>query len=669
MGLAAFKDMNQGKIIEYIDQGNFICTLCLQDKGNKLHLLTPLNREVNLSLKRVLLTSSVAADMGGKRGNLLSTLKDIEKLREKLQEAIEIKDLWELVKDEDGTFTYKYLAQLCFGDDITDDHISALVRALFADKLYFKMKDGRFHPNTEVKVDQIIRQREEESAREETLREGSEWLRGILSDRTIQEPSCKEEIINHLIALALYERDAPNYKFGNELLSRSGIPTPEAIRHLLIKLGIWENDENLDLLRLKIPTSFSTKELAEAEKLAKVGIDAQGREDLRHLHTVTIDGPQTMDFDDALSMELEGDILQIGVHIADVAGFIGHNSTLYEEALERASSLYLPRRQVPMLPPNLSHDTLSLKKDCDRPAISLIARLDMEGNLLDYKFMPSLVRVKAQMTYDEVNDIYPQDGRLEKMVQLSRRLREKRIERGALILSLPEVSINIAPDASISLEMVSQVTPSRTMVAEFMILYNWLAAKFCRDHDVPVLYRCQQAPSEMLPQDGQDYAFYVFQQRRKLNPLFVNTEPKPHAGLGLEAYTNASSPIRRFLDIVIQSQIRNRLLEYPVLYDKDALDRIRVTVTPRLKDLERMRRNRTRYWIYKYLLNHIGEKSPAIVLDSWKSKYRLLLKDFLMVTEMKKKAGQTFKSGQSLTVTIKKADPWNDSLTIEYAGN
>jgi exoribonuclease-2 len=660
--------MNEGKIVEYIDQGRFICTLCLQDKGNRLHLLTSFNREVNLSPKRALLISKASMDTLGPREELLGRLKQTEALRRRLREEVEVKELWELVREEEQSFDYEYLAQLCFGEMVTDDHISALVRALFEDRLYFKMKDGRFVPHSEEMVDQIIRQKKEEAQREQRLREGSAWLMEILQNRVEQDPSCKEEVIDLLVELALYGSEAPNFKYAKELLLRAGISDIQQARKLLVKLGVWEVDENLELRRLDIKTSFGQEVLDLSEELVKKPFQDTKREDLRHLYTFTVDGPLTKDFDDALSIEIKSDSILLGIHISDVAQVISPNSPLDGEALQRASSLYLPRRHVPMIPQNLSQDTLSLREGCDRRAISLISHLDKNGNLLDYRFALSLVEVKCQLTYDQVNEIYMKEGILEETHQLSQFLRQKRMDQGSLTLSLPELYVRFCPDSSLYLEMVEQNTPSRMMVAEFMILYNWLVARFCRDNNIPILYRGQEGPSERLTINEAGYLYFVFKQRRKLNPLMIGTEPRRHTGLGLDVYTNASSPIRRYLDLVIQRQIRGYLIDGSPLYDKEALEEIRMSVEPTLRDLERVKRNRNRYWIQKYLHQHIGEKFSALVLDVLRARYRILLTDFLLVAEMKREDGQDFFEGQQIMVMVKKADPWNDLLSLEYAG-
>ena len=661
--------MYQGKIIEYIDRGDFCIALCLQDEVTRLHLLTPTNREVNLPPKRALLVSGTAVNTQVSRAELLQTLKKAEEARTELTGRVNVKELWELVQDEEESFDHPYLAQLCFGDHVTDEHISALARALFEDKIHFKMKENRFFPHSEERVEQVLRQMEEEALREKKLGEGSAWLKSALNDRQAEAPIWRDEIVQSLVDLALYEDETPGAKFGKELLQRTGGYNPSEARRILVKLGVWEEDENLDLIRFDIPTSFSEEALRESEKLSKIEFGSEERADLRDLDVLTVDGPLTQDFDDALSCEVEGEVIRIGVHIADVANVVMPDCKLDEEASQRGSSVYLPCRQIPMLPPILSQEVLSLKAGCDRPAVSLLASLDLQGNILDFSFVPSLVRVKRRYTYDEVNAQHIQEIPFQPMLQLSRALRQKRVESGALLLTLPELVMDFGGDGSISVERIDQDTPSRVMVAEFMILYNQLAGNFARERKIPVLFRSQEGPSERLAPEGLDYVYYVFKQRRKLTPLTIDTEPKVHSGLGVDVYTQASSPIRRYFDLLVQRQLRSFLLGGVSTYTQEELDNKRMALETTLRNVERMNRNRTRYWLYKYLLQHEGEKFPAMVLDAMKNRCRILLSDLLLVVEMKKENGQDFSEGQKILVKIKKADPWEDVLKVEYAGN
>ena len=660
--------MTQGKIIEYIDQGKITCAICLQDKGNKLHLLTPLNRQVNITPKRAIFISFADIDPLGPRDELLNKLRQVEILRDRLKKEIHVEEVWELIKDEDETFDFRYLTHLCFKETVTDDHVSALVRALFDDKLYFKIKDGRFIPHSEGKVKQIIKEREEEEQKEDGLEKGGSWLKTVLRGEVEQDDYDHAETIRIIEGLALYGKDAPDYKYGKELFSRAGISDIGEAKDILIRLGVWEENEPVDIIRFNIRRSFTDEQLKEAYRLNDLKIDASGREDLRNLSVFTIDDSITKDFDDALSIDVHDDHTQIGIHITDVASVIDPGTILDREAYLRGSSLYLPRHKIHMFPTELANDRLSLRDGVDRPAISLLASFDKTGQLSGYRFAPSIINVRRKLTYDEVNEQLESKRQLLWVYRLCEKMRQKRIEQGALILSLPEVSIQFGKDSSLSIKMISQETPSRVMVAELMILYNWLAAQFCRDHNIPIIYRGQKEPGERLTIEETGYVYYVFRQRRKLSPLIIDIEACPHAGLGLDVYSNLTSPIRRYFDLVSQRQMRNYILQEAPVYNNEELEKIRITVTPVLKDLNTIKNNRIRYWIQKYLGEHIGEKFPAIILDNLKNRYRVILEDFLLAVEIKKETGHDIPQGKKIMIKIKKADPWNDLLVLEYAG-
>jgi exoribonuclease-2 len=332
--------MYQGKIIEYIDESHLLCTICFQEKGERLYLLTPSNREVTLAPKRILLMSGSGFNPSETREGLLSRLREAEARRKDLKTRIRVEELWELVKDETQSYDFKYLSQLCFGADVTDDHVAALVRALFENRVYFKFKEGFFLPNSADKVAQLIQQREEDERREESLSQGSVWLKDMESDRSVQAPACKEDVVNLLVELALYEKEAPQFKFAKDLLARAGIQDIRQARRLLIKVGIWGEDQSLDLLRLKIQEDFSVEQLEEARLFVQTGKGSTIREDLRQLPVFTIDGPLTRDFDDALSVEITPQKISLGIHIADVAGLIPIDSRLDREAAQRASYLF-----------------------------------------------------------------------------------------------------------------------------------------------------------------------------------------------------------------------------------------------------------------------------------------------------------------------------------------
>ena len=657
--------MSEGKITEYIDQKKVILSVCLKDRGSKLQLLTQSNHEVSISPKRALFISSTALDISRSREELLMELKEIEKRRAHYMEQVSVHDLWELTYEEDEVFTYQYLARLVFGESVTDDHVSALVRALFADKIYFKMKDDYFVPHSPEKVEQIKSAREASELREREISEGANWLKEVQSNRHPKDPPLRDKIIELITQLALYGKDARDFRQGKEMFARAAIKDISQARSLLVRLKVWDQDENLDLHRFNIRTDFSEPALREAATVDTKEIDSSDREDLTDLSIVTIDGERTKDFDDALSLQPLDRGWRLGVHITDLVPFIDIDGHLDKEASMRASSIYLPAQQVPMLPSSLSNDTLSLIKGCNRSAISLLADFDREWNLENYRFVPSIVRVQGQLTYNQVDASYDNDPVFSALYQLAQVLRQRRIASGALIIPLPEIHFDLETNSGVQVKPVEQNTPARTIVAECMILYNYLAAKLASETKLPILYRGQEPPQETLFIDESNYTYYVFQQRRKLQPLVIDTTSQPHSGLGVDVYTQATSPLRRYSDLLAQRQMRAALFEESPPYSETQLKELSLIIQKTLRDIEAMKRNQIRYWILKHLANRINEHFSALVFQKLRSKYLVILPDFLFVGELPITSGLDLSPGEEIGVVVKRSDPWDDLLVLE----
>ncbi len=669
MRLAMHEKVMEGRIVEYIDAGKFVCALCIGKKGNKLHILNINNRETNISVNRVVQVSERTFDITKPREELVRYIKNAEQEREELKKKVDVRELWELIESEDESFQNSYLAQIVFGDDITDAHVSALMRALFEDKIYFKFRNGRFIQNSGSQVKQIIKQKREEKLKKERIDKGGKWLKDVMKGISPPSPEFAEYIIRLLKDIFLFGKEAPDYELGSELLSKAGISNPYMIKDLLIKMGVWEEDENIELIKKGIPITFSSRIIKEASSIKEKDIGLQGREDLRNLDIFTIDGEGTKDFDDALSVEFQGKEVTVGVHISDVSEWIEPDSPIDLEARRRAVSCYLPRRQIPMLPPELSHELLSLKQGKDRFAVSLLVKMDTGGNILNYKFVPSIIRVREQLTYDIVDKSLEKKERFLALYRLANALRQKRIRNGGLDISLPEIKIifNNEETSNISIKLASQDTPAHIIVAEFMILYNWLAARLCVENKIPLLFRTQERPVEIVPsQEGVDKLYYIFQQMRKLGPMLISTMPRPHSTLGVDTYTQATSPLRRYLDLVAQRQIKNLLLKKKPIYDTKQLEEIRKEVEPIVKEIQAITRNRIRYWSIKYLAQHIGESYKAIILDELRKRYRIVICDLLLIAEIKQRSGIILSPGTEIKVKVRNADPWRDIVGLDY---
>ena len=290
------------------------------------------------------------------------------------------------------------------------------------------------------------------------------------------------------------------------------------------------------------------------------------RRDLRELATFTIDGAETLDYDDALHVERREDGFLVGVHIADVSQVVAPNDVLFREARERATSLYFPENQVPMLPEVIAHNLCSLVRGRPRPALSFLLHLSPEGEILNTKITPSVIEVKRQLTYDQVDQTMETDPDLSLLNRLCQKLRRRRLDNGALFLPLPDVNISLPAEGGVTVTLAPVDTPARSLVAELMILANSAAANYLACQEAPGLFRSQPPPRKRIATGFNDGVLLVAQQRRFLSRGDLTVSAKAHSGLGLPCYTTVTSPIRRFLDLAMQMQISSLLRGKGILF-------------------------------------------------------------------------------------------------------
>ena len=401
--------MEAGRIVAFFEQKRILCAVCLEVKGNRAHLLSEENREVTLGLNRIVQTSSYSLPNALPRESLVENLKSIVERQKDLMPSISIQELWELIWEERRDFGLRELAELTFSTEITFDHEMALFRALFEDRLYFKPKGNLYEPREKERVEEIILQlaREAEQARE--LQEAGQWLARVWAGEAVQPPTKKEEIVSLLKELAVYGDEAPDHAKAKALLQEAKIGLPGAAFELLVRMGVWSEDENLFLHRHQISQTFPPKVLTEVEEILSHslnGVPAHPQDvDLTFLHPLTIDSEFTRDIDDALSLERVEEGYQVGIHITDVATFLNGRNEIFQEAMSRAISIYLPDQRIPMIPPSLSEGTCSLIVGEKRRALSFLVRLDKEGKVLEYKIVPSIIQVERRLSYEQVDHL------------------------------------------------------------------------------------------------------------------------------------------------------------------------------------------------------------------------------------------------------------------------
>ncbi|MFP4081232.1 MAG: ribonuclease R [Candidatus Aminicenantes bacterium] len=420
-------------------------------------------------------------------------------------------------------------------------------------------------------------------------------------------------------------------------------------------------------------SSFSPQSLQEAQSIPfPVSEQAkEGRVDHRSWLTVTIDGEEAQDFDDAVSVRKLGNGgFLLGVHIADVSHYVQPGTHLDEEALERGTSVYFPDRTLAMLPERLSNKLCSLRPAEDKLAFSVILKIDPEGNVVDRVFQPSLIRTEARMTYRSVYKIFlgeeEERARFSKLVpdlmimrDLARLLKRKRKEEGSLDFDITEPEL-IYREGNIVSVLPLQRNEAHQVIEEFMVASNEAVASYLAEKRVPLLYRIHPQPRErdlaklrkILPHFGvylpekkkiesKDIQHAVEQAEGKPYEKFVNLqilkslslavyseENKGHFGLAKKIYTHFTSPIRRYPDLVV-----HRILKQVLKQEKppwSSLSSVAHRCSEQEQRADEAERELLEWKIYQFLKQKLGEEMEGTVIDISKAGLEVELDDYLV---------------------------------------
>jgi ribonuclease R len=340
-----------------------------------------------------------------------------------------------------------------------------------------------------------------------------------------------------------------------------------------------------------IPVEFSKEARDEAKKLAESEIKPGDRLDLRDEIIFTIDGADTKDIDDAISVEKTEKGYKLGVHIADVSHYVRKNSPLDKDALERGTSVYIADMVIPMLPKDLSNGICSLNPKTERLAFSCLMELNLSGEIIAFKFAKTIIKSRLQGVYSEINEILA-GGTNEKyaevltslslMHELALKLQQNRKDRGAPFIETSETKI-VCDEAGRCIDVQKRESGvSENIIEEFMLAANNCAAKTAMDAAIPFVYRIHEAPTvekldalrETLSVIGAEYVLKgrgasdlagIIEKARGtdkagvINTLVLRAmmkakysdEPLGHFGLVMKEYAHFTSPIRRYPDLII----------------------------------------------------------------------------------------------------------------------
>jgi exoribonuclease-2 len=562
---------------------------------------------------------------------------------------LDVELLWQSLGGAAREFEPKELAEIFYSHS-TSDAVSAIVHALHEDSLFFKRRGARFVSKTpdQVSVEKLSRERQRE--REESR----DRLNGMI-ERLVKHPldaippeatpvidRIQEWLQRHgdVEAGTVIERIAGGHKAREAaygILVRAGRVSPEADR-FLVMAGIENN--------------FSPALLEAAGHLPGF-TDALGtRTDYRSLAAFTIDDDDTQEVDDALTIEETEGVLTVGVHIANTSAFVPKDDPLDVEAARRLSTIYLPASTVRMFPERLSTGLASLIAGEERPAFTIEAQFDAELNRIGYRIVLSTIHVRERLSYDEADRrIADNDSTLCTLARLAGRLRETRATAGAVTLRRPELKI-LVDGQGIHLKRVDPNSPSRLLVSEMMILANNLAAEMAVVRGAPIIFRTQERREAPAGETPENETLAFDRLRRTFKRSRLSLTPGLHSGLGLTAYTQMSSPLRRFVDLVTQRQLSAVIEGKPFVYERDELLRVLGAVEVAEGEIRSLEERASQYWLLEYLSREKRNESlAATTLDSNGS---IELDDYFLRAKV---SGGPFRPGHTIQVAIESIHP------------
>jgi exoribonuclease II len=491
----------------------------------------------------------------------------------------DLETAWELLAG--GTTNLAELAELAFGDFTpataweTWQHI--------ADGLHFRGTPEEVEARTAEAVEQERQVRAAKAAEKEA------WDAFIARVRVGQTGPQDERYLKELDDRAHGQRP------DSRILRALGMAdSPEKAHDLLLKLQRWDHTVNPYPLRLGVALSQPTSELAP--------LPDEPRRDLTHLLAFAIDDEGNQDPDDALS--LDGN--RLWVHVADVAALVPPDSEADLEARARGANLYLPESTITMLPSEATRQ-LGLGLSEVSPALSFGLDLSDEGHLLDIEVVPSWVRV-TRITYAEVSQRLDEEP-FKTMYDLAQLSEERRMQEEAISIELPEIKI-LVQDGQVLIEPL-QPLPSRTLVSEAMVLAGEAVARFALERGLPFPFTTQSPPDTF---ERPTTLAEMFAVRKTLKRSQQTSIPAPHAGLGLEVYARATSPLRRYLDLVVHQQLRAFLRGENTLGEEEVMERVGAAeaVSGGARQVERLAR---RHWTLVYLLQHPNWRGTGVLVD------------------------------------------------------
>lgn len=428
------------------------------------------------------------------------------------------------------------------------------------------------------------------------------------------------------------------------------------------------NDPGTDILSIvrayNLPVEFSERILKQVENVSNEvsTADMAGRMDLRDWQTVTIDGEDAKDLDDAITLTREGEYYQLGVHIADVTNYVQEHSALDVEALKRGTSVYLVDRVIPMLPHKLSNGICSLNAGENRLALSCIMTIDKKGNVIDHNIAETVIKVDRRMSYTSVKKILEDQDEaeirvyeelvpmFERMEELAAILRKKRMSRGSIDFDFPETKIILDKQGRPVEIKPYERNVATKIIEDFMLIANETVAQDYFWQELPFVYRTHENPdTEKIKKlstfiNNFGYTMKIGQDEihpKELQKLLTKIDGTPeealisrltlrsmkqakyatvstgHFGLATPYYCHFTSPIRRYPDLqihrIIKDNLRGRMNAKRIAHYEKILPEVAKHSSETERVADEAERETEKLKKVEYMSGHIGEIFTGVI--------------------------------------------------------
>lgn len=589
----------ENRIVDYFGSNEIKLGVVTRHAKQKLQVQTETGRAERVNTKQVL-SVHAAAGSGDPSEAFEAIRRQIADARNEVDQEL----LWQELLECEQSPGLDEVAEVYFGD-ASAVHVSAIARCLADDPVHFRRRGIEFTartPEEAAEVEQIRTRRAEKAAgRERALT----WVKSLLRTRSEAPVAVPADLEDFVRKTEDYLLVGHNSDAVNTLSEAHGGKHPRDVAlTVLSRTGRLPDDADPFLLANGIHAGFSQAVLQVAESLVPYSF-LDSRRDYADAAAFSIDDAETLEVDDAISVRRSEGGVTVGIHIADPAHFVAKDDALDRAATERPLSLYLPTTTVTMFPERLACDLASLKADRLRPSLSFVVRFDENGRLIDWDFGSAQVSVSRRLDYHEADRLI-QRGEGEEaepfrdLVRITDSLRNERETAGAFNLHRPEIKVRVR-DGEVTVERIDSGSPSHRVVSELMILANRLTAEYALRHDIPIIYRVQDPPAEpVAPADGYDPVHFE-QQVRKMKRTRLSTHPQPHSGLGLDLYTQVSSPLRRYADLVLQRQLDAHFQGNEFPYQQQELFEVVGNVERTAYQNRNLEREAARHWILEFL--------------------------------------------------------------------